>query len=49
MVSATGNVLHYEGDRTKEDIIDFINKNRDSVSTHDNRKDELLNEVSFHL
>ena len=30
MVSATGKVLHYEGDRTKEDIIDFINKNRDS-------------------
>lgn len=41
MVSATGKVLHYEGDRTKEDIIDFINKNRDSVSKHDSGKDEL--------
>lgn len=41
MVSATGKVVSYEGDRSKEDIIDFINKNRDSVSKDDIRKDEL--------
>ncbi|CAN1130614.1 Protein disulfide-isomerase [Linum perenne] len=27
--SASGNLVSYEGDRTKEDIIDFIEKNRD--------------------
>jgi len=41
MVSATGKVVLYEGDRTKEDIIDFINKNRDSVSKQNSGKDEL--------
>ncbi|CAH9071058.1 unnamed protein product [Cuscuta epithymum] len=27
-ISATGNIIPYDGDRTKDDIIDFINKNR---------------------
>ncbi|GAV71959.1 Thioredoxin domain-containing protein/Thioredoxin_6 domain-containing protein [Cephalotus follicularis] len=30
--SASGNILPYEGDRTKEDIIDFIEKNRDKTA-----------------
>nr|GMC93152.1 protein disulfide-isomerase-like [Ipomoea batatas] len=29
--SASGNLLQYEGNRTKEDIIDFIQKNRDKT------------------
>jgi len=41
MVSATGKIVNYEGDRSKEDITDFINKNRDSVSKDDIAKDEL--------
>jgi len=41
LVSATGKTVNYEGDRTKEDIIDFINKNRDSVSKDDIGRDEL--------
>uniref|UniRef100_A0A0D6R325 Protein disulfide-isomerase n=1 Tax=Araucaria cunninghamii TaxID=56994 RepID=A0A0D6R325_ARACU len=44
MVSASGKMVQYEGDRTKEDIIDFIRKNRDSVSSvseADIAKDEL--------
>ncbi|KAL0438106.1 UNVERIFIED_CONTAM: protein disulfide-isomerase [Sesamum latifolium] len=40
--SATGTLLQYDGDRSKEAIIDFIKKNRDSVSEQDSsRKDEL--------
>ncbi|KAL4282325.1 hypothetical protein GQ457_03G029710 [Hibiscus cannabinus] len=40
--SADGNITSYEGDRTKEDFIDFIEKNRDkSVSLHESVKDEL--------
>ncbi|GFY87485.1 PDI-like 1-1 [Actinidia rufa] len=29
--SASGNIVQYEGDRSKEDIIDFIQKNRDKT------------------
>ncbi|KAL0351504.1 UNVERIFIED_CONTAM: protein disulfide-isomerase [Sesamum calycinum] len=40
--SATGELLPYDGDRTKQAIIDFIQKYRDSVSEQDSsRKDEL--------
>ncbi|KAK4776509.1 hypothetical protein SAY86_005197 [Trapa natans] len=47
--SAGGKIVQYEGDRTKEDIIDFIEKNRDkatasSVSqevSEEEKKDEL--------
>ncbi|KAL0360251.1 UNVERIFIED_CONTAM: protein disulfide-isomerase [Sesamum radiatum] len=40
--SATGTLLQYDGDRSKEAIIDFIQKKRDSVSEQDSsRKDEL--------
>lgn len=46
--SASGNLSQYEGDRTKEDIISFINTNRDKSSSVepesvdvDSAKDEL--------
>ncbi|XP_052191016.1 protein disulfide-isomerase [Diospyros lotus] len=39
--SASGNVLQYEGDRTKEDMIEFVNKNRDKTAKQDPGKDEL--------
>lgn len=38
--SASGNLLQYEGGRTKEDIIDFIQKNRDKTAQPDSVKDE---------
>ncbi|KAH0676925.1 hypothetical protein KY285_024726 [Solanum tuberosum] len=33
--SASGNISQYEGDRTKEAIIEFIEKNRDKTAAHD--------------
>ncbi|KAL8485638.1 hypothetical protein ACS0TY_027794 [Phlomoides rotata] len=39
--SADGNVLLYDGDRTKEDMIDFIRKNRATVAKQESRKEEL--------
>ena len=30
--SSSGNLVQYDGDRTKEDIIEFIEKNKDSVA-----------------
>ncbi|CAI0393137.1 unnamed protein product [Linum tenue] len=50
--SASGNLVQYEGDRTKEDIIEFIEKNKDKpavaqqqqqeeVSKEEPAKDEL--------
>ncbi|KAH6832790.1 PDI-like 1-1 [Perilla frutescens var. hirtella] len=41
--SSTGNLLQYDGDRTKEDIIDFIKKNRAPAATvkQESRKEEL--------
>lgn len=44
--SATGNQLLYEGDRTKDDIIDFIKKNKAAAPEpapvkEDSSKDEL--------
>ncbi|KAF8405710.1 hypothetical protein HHK36_007787 [Tetracentron sinense] len=39
--SASGNLLQYDGDRTKEGIIDFIQKNRDKTVPLDSVKDEL--------
>lgn len=30
--SSSGKVVPYDGDRTKEDIIEFIQKNRDATS-----------------
>lgn len=39
--SASGNLLQYEGDRTKEDMIEFVNKNRDKTAKQDPGKDEL--------
>ncbi|XWS23720.1 hypothetical protein CRYUN_Cryun28dG0039400 [Craigia yunnanensis] len=39
--SANGNVTPYEGDRTKEDFIDFIEKNRDKAVHQESVKDEL--------
>lgn len=49
--SASGKIVEYEGDRTKEDIIEFIKKNKDSAtqqesnqesaSEQDSNKDEL--------
>ncbi|KAB5557198.1 hypothetical protein DKX38_008107 [Salix brachista] len=39
--SASGKLVQYEGDRTKQDIIDFIEKNRDEVAQQEPAKDEL--------
>ncbi|KAL3638826.1 Thioredoxin-like domain [Castilleja foliolosa] len=39
--SSTGNMLKYDGDRTKQNIIDFIHKNRAIVAKEESRKDEL--------
>ncbi|KAE8682207.1 Protein disulfide-isomerase [Hibiscus syriacus] len=39
--SADGNITPYDGDRTKEDIIDFIEKNRDKTVPQEPVKDEL--------
>ncbi|KAH1064821.1 hypothetical protein J1N35_029808 [Gossypium stocksii] len=39
--SADGNISAYEGDRTKEDIIDFIEKNREKTAHQEALKDEL--------
>lgn len=46
--SASGNVVLYEGDRTKEDFISFIDKNKDTAGetkaeekTTEAAKDEL--------
>ncbi|KAK9270589.1 hypothetical protein L1049_026170 [Liquidambar formosana] len=39
--SASGNLSQYDGGRTKEDIIDFIQKNRDKTTHQDSEKDEL--------
>jgi len=39
--SASGKVLDYDGDRTKEDIINFIEKNRDKTTPQESSKDEL--------
>ncbi|PIN10221.1 Protein disulfide isomerase (prolyl 4-hydroxylase beta subunit) [Handroanthus impetiginosus] len=39
--SSTGNLLNYDGGRTKEDIINFIQKNRATVAKEDSRKEEL--------
>ena len=44
---ASGKLVPYDGDRTKEDIIDFIRKNRDATTQKDTTvqseslKDEL--------
>eukprot|EP00262_Sarcandra_glabra_P000353 TRINITY_DN1040_c2_g1_i1.p1 TRINITY_DN1040_c2_g1~~TRINITY_DN1040_c2_g1_i1.p1 ORF type:complete len:508 (-),score=103.52 TRINITY_DN1040_c2_g1_i1:494-1981(-) len=39
--SANGNIVQYDGNRSKEDIIDFIQKNRDTTVQPDLVKDEL--------
>ncbi|XP_060214393.1 protein disulfide-isomerase [Lycium barbarum] len=39
--SASGKISLHEGDRTKEGIIDFIQKNRDKAAEQDARKEEL--------
>ncbi|KAG6776092.1 hypothetical protein POTOM_019596 [Populus tomentosa] len=39
--SASGKMVQYEGDKTKQDIIDFIEKNRDEVAQQEPAKDEL--------
>eukprot|EP00252_Welwitschia_mirabilis_P015660 TRINITY_DN3464_c0_g2_i1.p1 TRINITY_DN3464_c0_g2~~TRINITY_DN3464_c0_g2_i1.p1 ORF type:complete len:525 (-),score=113.95 TRINITY_DN3464_c0_g2_i1:221-1729(-) len=44
MISASGKMEQYDGERTKEDIIDFINKHRlhrDASSQTEAKKDEL--------
>ncbi|KAH7567913.1 hypothetical protein ACOSP7_009825 [Xanthoceras sorbifolium] len=38
--SASGKVVPYDGDRTKEDIIDFIEKNKDTIANQEAVKDE---------
>ncbi|KAL5559636.1 hypothetical protein UlMin_035847 [Ulmus minor] len=39
--SASGNLSQYDGDRTKEEIIAFIEKNRDKTEKQESAKDEL--------
>ncbi|KAI8531353.1 hypothetical protein RHMOL_Rhmol11G0129900 [Rhododendron molle] len=39
--SASGNLSQYDGDRTKDDMIEFIQKNRDKTAHQDTGKDEL--------
>ncbi|XP_077224275.1 protein disulfide-isomerase-like [Tasmannia lanceolata] len=39
--SASGNLVQYDGNRSKEDIIDFVQKNRDAAVQSDSVKDEL--------
>ncbi|KAG4963262.1 hypothetical protein AAZX31_14G136300 [Glycine max] len=39
--SASGKISQYDGSRTKEDIIDFIEKNRDKADQQESVKDEL--------
>lgn len=39
--SASGNLSQYDGDRTKDDMIEFIQKNRDKTAHRDTGKDEL--------
>lgn len=41
--SASGKLLQYDGNRTKEDIIEFIEKNRDkpAAQPQEQGKDEL--------
>ncbi|TKY74257.1 disulfide-isomerase protein [Spatholobus suberectus] len=38
--SASGKISKYDGNRTKEDIIEFIEKNRDKPAQQEQRKDE---------
>lgn len=38
--SASGKTVPYEGDRTKEDIVDFIEKNRDKAAPKETVKEE---------
>ncbi|THG08331.1 hypothetical protein TEA_011094 [Camellia sinensis var. sinensis] len=40
--SASGNLLQYDGDRTKEDIIDFIKKNKDKTTQQDQQDQQDL-------
>ncbi|XP_031504176.1 protein disulfide-isomerase-like [Nymphaea colorata] len=39
--SANGKIVQYEGDRTKEDIIDFIQKNKDTIVQAESVKDDV--------
>ncbi|CAA6669761.1 unnamed protein product [Spirodela intermedia] len=39
--SSSGNLLTYEGDRTKDDIVSFIQKNKGAPAQDDSTKDEL--------
>ncbi|CAN6459546.1 unnamed protein product [Victoria cruziana] len=39
--SATGKLVQYEGDRTKEDIIDFIQKNKDTIAQPEPVQDDV--------
>lgn len=38
--SASGKLLQYDGDRTKEDMIDFIQKNRDKPAQEDSKSED---------
>ncbi|XP_073021162.1 protein disulfide isomerase-like 1-2 [Primulina eburnea] len=40
--SSSGNLLPYDGERTKEDIVDFIQKNRDSHADPISTKSEAV-------
>ncbi|GER37736.1 protein disulfide-isomerase [Striga asiatica] len=39
--SSTGNIVLYDGNRTKEDLIDFVHKNRATVAKQESQKEEL--------
>lgn len=38
--SASGKIVPYEGDRTKEDIVEFIENNRDKAAPQEPVKEE---------
>lgn len=46
--SASGNIVVYEGDRTKEDFISFIDKNKDTVGEA-KKEEETTEEVKDEL
>lgn len=44
--SASGKLVEYDGDRTKEDIIEFIQKNKDSATQQESDKDSASQQES---
>lgn len=47
--SASGKISQYDGGRTKEDIIDFVDKNRDKSAQAEQAKEETQEKVKDEL